>query len=111
MKKIFTLIALCSLVQLGFSQSTSTPPCNGLVADFSYEVYPAAGGINFKSTSQLPTGATVQYEWSFGNGKSSSDENPFMMYDEGTYTVVLKLSDQDGCSVSTEKEVEFSYGQ
>ena len=110
MKKIFTLICLSAFVSVGFSQTTSNPPCNGIEANFTHEIYAPAGGIQFTNTSVVPTGQTVTYEWNFGNGNTSADKDAFNMYDEGTYTVMLKVTDQDGCSVSTEKQVEFTYG-
>ncbi len=37
------------------------------------------------------------YEWDFGDGKSSTEVNPFHVYDTaGTYTVSLKITDDKG---------------
>ncbi|MBI1288207.1 MAG: HYR domain-containing protein, partial [Flavobacteriales bacterium] len=58
--------------------------------------------INFTNTS---TGATG-YEWLFGNGQFSSDENPTTTYgNPGTYTVTLIASSGAGCSDTTSSTV------
>lgn len=110
MKRIFTLLSLVFIGFSGFAQSNSNPPCNGLQADFTSFVYEAAGGIHFTDASVITQGQTVSYNWDFGNGNNATDKDPFMTFDEGTYTVKLTITDQSGCSVSKEKEVVFSYG-
>ncbi len=42
------------------------------------------------------------YVWSFGDGESSSEENPWHKYkDEGTYNVRLYVTSKDGCTDSS----------
>ncbi|MCB9223014.1 MAG: PKD domain-containing protein [Crocinitomicaceae bacterium] len=110
MKKIFTLLSFTSLAFMGISQNSSNPPCNGLQADFTTYLYEAAGGIHFTNASTVASGQTVTYNWNFGNGNNSVEKDPFMTFDEGSYMVKLTVTDQNGCSVSKEKEVVFSYG-
>lgn len=53
--------------------------------------------INFTNRS---TGA-VSYTWDFGNGETSTDETSHVTYDQpGSYTVVLKARDAQGCESS-----------
>lgn len=48
--------------------------------------------VNFTNTS---LGDIVSYDWSFGDGNSSSEENPQYVYTEtGIYTVSLTVSDE-----------------
>jgi PKD repeat protein len=53
--------------------------------------------------ANLSTGAST-YEWNFGNGDFSSDENPSTLYGAaGTYTVTLTVTSPLGCTdVATE---------
>nr|HPM88899.1 PKD domain-containing protein [Bacteroidales bacterium] len=38
------------------------------------------------------------YLWKFGDGKTSTEENPWHKYEEpGSYTVSLKVTSEDGC--------------
>ncbi|MDG1914431.1 MAG: gliding motility-associated C-terminal domain-containing protein [Crocinitomix sp.] len=40
----------------------------------------------------------IEWEWDFGDGGTSTDENPFHSFDaEGTYTVTLLVKDITGC--------------
>lgn len=60
------------------------------------------------SESSDPDGHIVLYEWDFGDG---SGKNYGMIVthafaNEGTYTVRLRVTDDDGASASIEKEVK-----
>ncbi|CAM2781549.1 collagenase [Hathewaya histolytica] len=60
--------------------------------------------IKFSSEGSFdPDGKIVSYEWDFGDGNKSNEENPEHSYDKvGTYTVKLKVTDDKGeSSVST----------
>ncbi len=62
---------------------TNTTVCLGEVTEFS-------------NTSTISTG-TVEYEWDFGNGKSSTLTDPAITYTaSGNYTVVLKVTSDRG---------------
>lgn len=45
-------------------------------------------------------GAGLTYRWNFGDGKTSTDQNPSNVYDAGKYTVKLVVTDSEGCSDS-----------
>jgi PKD repeat protein len=51
--------------------------------------------------NDLSDGAVVSWEWNFGNGEISTEQNPLYYYaDEGVYEVTLTITTIDGC-VST----------
>jgi parallel beta-helix repeat protein len=51
------------------------------------------------SGSYDPDGTIVSYEWDFGDGNSSTEMNPTHTYaQDGTYTVTLNVTDNDGAS-------------
>ena len=108
MKKLTLTIASLSLLSLGFGQSVPTP-CTGVVADFTSEIYAAAGGIKFTNITSNSGTNSLNYSWDFGNDTFSSENNPFSMFDEGTFTVKLTVSDDSGCETVVEKDVLFSY--
>src|SRR5204862_1580903 len=56
---------------------------------------PAPLTVSFSSAgSSDPEGATLSYEWQFGDGLSSTAPNPVHTYSaRGSYTARLKLSD------------------
>jgi PKD repeat protein len=44
----------------------------------------------------------VSWLWTFGDGNSSSEENPWHKYEsEGTYNITLKVTSKDGCTDSS----------
>ncbi len=45
-------------------------------------------------------GAGLTYTWDFGDGKTSTVQNPSNIYDAGKYTVKLVVTDSEGCSDS-----------
>jgi PKD repeat protein len=61
-----------------------------LKAGFVYQKY-CAGNVTFGDASNSPSG-TMTYNWDFGDGKSSSDQNPTHEYSSGTYIVKLTVS-------------------
>ena len=86
------------------------------------EVDPPVPGFEYKSESldkttenlvnfdvkfkNLSTGKYKDVSWDFGDTGTSTEKDPTHKYvKEGTYTVVLKLKDLDGCIVSFSKTV------
>jgi gliding motility-associated-like protein len=86
------------------------------------EVDPPVPGFEYKSESldettenlvnfdvkfkNLSTGKYKSLSWDFGDTGTSTDSVPTHKYvKEGTYTVVLKLKDLDGCIVSFSKTI------
>ncbi len=83
---IFALIIfLCSSVAYGQT-----------VADFGADTTSGCTPVtvNFKDKS---TGNIVSWYWTFGNGNTSTKQNPSaIFYKPGTYTVTLKITDDKG---------------
>jgi PKD repeat protein len=75
------------------SSGGNTPP----TADFTS----SCSGLtcNFTSTSSDPDGSVASYSWSFGDGTTSTTQNPSHTYSAaGTYTVALTVTDNDGAT-------------
>ena len=66
---------------------------------------PASVGkaVTFTSTSTIPTtNNATTYAWSFGNGNTSSLQNPTNIYSaSGTYNVTLSVTNEGGSSTAT----------
>src|SRR5207249_3990491 len=61
---------------------------------------------SFTSTSSDPDGSISAYSWTFGDGATSTAQNPSHTYAVGgTYTVTLKVTDNEGATASTSKSV------
>lgn len=76
--------------------------------------------VDFSASNNLPTtGETLtftnasanatEYFWRFGDGTTSTEENPMHVYsEEGTYLVTLSAVNGEGCSVTTTQEIVVS---
>src|SRR5213592_445193 len=72
----------------GFTSSCSGLPCT------------------FTSTSSDPDGTIASWRWTFGDGASSTEQNPTHTYQAGgTYTVNLTVTDDKGATGTTSKSV------
>ena len=77
-----------------------------LVADFSVDK--SSGclplSVQFKDLSVPQSSYVKSWFWSFGNGETSTDQNPKITYsDVKKYSVFLKATDANGCVASTVK--------
>ena len=111
MKKV-----LLSAAVIGFSLSSYSQQqeiiddnCAGFNPAFNTETIAPAGGIQFKDDSDLISSTSLTYHWDFGQGHTSTDQSPFMVFDEGDYQVILEVTDNTGCKASIEKTITFSY--
>lgn len=72
----------------------------GVTADFtnsSQSGCSAPANINFQNTSQ--GAGTLSYQWNFGDGSTSTQENPTHEYtNTGNYDVTLIVTNSNGCS-------------
>ncbi len=77
------------------------PPLNQPpTASFNYD----ANGltVDFTDTSTDPDGFIVSWDWDFGDGMFSTEQNPSHTYNTAnTYIVQLTVTDDDGASDST----------
>ena len=83
-------------------------------SDFNYSVISLEGEgevlihdpVQF---NDMTTGNVIAWEWEFGDGKSSSEQNPKHSYSSpGLYEVKLKVFDTYGCSSLSTIEVEVT---
>jgi PKD repeat protein len=88
----------------GVSNSTSktvTIDNKRPIAEFTYtpETPKAGDVVRFTDESSDPDGKIVEWHWDFGDGTTSSEQNPVHIYTEpGVYTVRLKVYDDSGAS-------------
>jgi len=83
---------------------TVTAPNQPPTASFTY----SCNGLtcSFTSTSSDPDGTITAYNWTFGDGTSSTAQNPTHSYAAtGSYTVALTVTDNQGATGSTSQTV------
>lgn len=92
----------CGLqARAAMAQTANFPP----IASFTYE--DTALEVAFTDTSQDLEGAVSSWLWDFGDGNTSTSQNPTHSYDEaGEYTVALTVTDAGGLSDTTSQDIE-----
>ncbi len=71
------------------------------IVDFSASFACEGDTSFFTDQSSILSGAIVTYDWDFGDGGASSDQNPAHIYSvPGTYTATLTLTSDQGCVTS-----------
>ncbi|WP_308366231.1 ExeM/NucH family extracellular endonuclease [Microbulbifer sp. TB1203] len=87
------------VVELDLSAGNVAP-----VADFITETQ--GKRVNFTDTSSHSDGSIVGWHWNFGDGHSSTEQNPSHRYRQnGTYTVTLQVEDDRGAQSSAQREL------
>jgi len=84
------------------------------VASFTYSPDEATtqDDISFNDLSEDPEGNITLWEWNFGDGSISNEQNPTHKYDEeSTYTVILKVTDNYGSTGITSKDLMIEIGK
>ena len=78
--------------------TTTTTSASSSTVEAAFYGLPRAGTAPFTvSFTDTSTGSPTSWEWDFGDGGSSTLENPTHTYEEpGTYTVTLTVSAVDG---------------
>lgn len=78
------------------TQPSNQPPN----ADFTYSIDDLT--VTFTDTSYDIDGSIVSWYWDFGDGNTSNQQNPVHTYaDYGTYSVTLRVTDDDGAENET----------
>ncbi len=83
----------------------------GPTADFGYlPVSPTdSQSVTFNDTSIDLDGDIVSWLWDFGDGSTSTLQNPSYQYsDNGTYTVTLNVTDDDDATDGTSHQISVS---
>lgn len=66
---------------------------------FTYQGSCTGSATQFSDLSSTPQGAIVQWDWQFGDGSTSNQQNPEHVYATGgTYTVTLTTTNSLGCT-------------
>jgi len=87
------------------SSEDNNPP----TADFTYAVNGLT--VTFEDISNDPDGSISGWSWTFGDGGTSALPEPSHMYTtEGTYTVSLTVTDDDGATGTATKAVAVTSG-
>ena len=82
-------------------------PNNPPAVDFSYTTNKKR--VTFTDLSTDSDGTIVSWFWDFGDGKTSTEQNPRHWYSGyGTYTVTLTVTDDDGARNSRSKTLTFA---
>jgi len=80
--------------------STLNLPVAEFIANTTSGNAPLAVGFSDQST-----GSPVSWQWSFGDGATSSEQNPEYTYtNAGTYTVSLEVTNPDGSNTATKTD-------
>jgi len=82
-------------------------PSHGYVLNASFSYTKNKLEVNFADTTKAPGGAVISnWNWNFGDGRTSTEKNPVHTYAEiGTYTVKLIVTDQEGITSSYTEDI------
>ncbi|ASS50232.1 MAG: hypothetical protein A3D31_11740 [Candidatus Fluviicola riflensis] len=80
------------------------------VADFSVPSVCLGSAVNFMDESTVGLGSVNQWDWTFGDGNTSSNQNPVHTYAGGntSYNVTLTVTSAAGCSNSVTLPITFA---
>jgi len=79
---------------------TATAPNQAPTANFTFSC--SVLTCSFTSTSSDPDGSIASYSWTFGDGGTSTAQNPSHIYvTANSYTVTLRVTDNQGAQSST----------
>ncbi len=84
---------------------TDTPVDNAPSANFSFDVNDTV--VSFIDMSSDDQGV-IQHQWNFGDGQTSTEQNPTHTYSAGSYNVTLTVTDTASQQNTTSKVVTVS---
>lgn len=92
------------------AQQVSVTDGNALpTADFSFTI--SGLSVDFTDASSDPDGSISTWSWDFGDGSSSTQQNPSHTYAvPGTYDVVLTVTDNEGASDALGRQITVNDG-
>ncbi|CAL1518921.1 lectin-like domain-containing protein [Chitinophaga sp. MM2321] len=93
------------------SDTLNTPVIIGSypVADFSTATLCLGTPLTIEDASTVKVGTLQDWAWDFGNGQTAATQNPSFPYTTaGKYPVQLKVTSAEGCSTTTEKELQVA---
>ena len=94
-------------IEVDFQSSSNKPVVNYQPSENPVSLIAGQAEVSFVNS----TLNGESYLWSFGDGNTSTEENPTHIYTEvGTYTVVLQASNSSGCSDAMVVDVEVILG-
>ncbi|MFH1320560.1 MAG: PKD domain-containing protein [Bacteroidota bacterium] len=75
-------------------------------ANFNNDTVCLNDTTEFTDISTIPSGTIVSWEWDFGDGNTSTIQNPEYLYgSDGTYNVTLTVTSNNGCLNTTAQQV------
>ena len=80
------------------------------IADFTYSpTFPSPNEtVQFTDTSTDSDGTIVSWFWDFGDGNTSTEQNPNKNYTQGgIFTVILNVTDDDGLTNETSQNISI----
>lgn len=81
-----------------------------LYTEFNYVAGPTHGRIQFSSTSSSCDGTVAGWDWDFGDGQTSAQENPLHIYTTpGNYDVTLAVKDNWGSIYATVQTITIEF--
>lgn len=106
-----SLWAICEypriLYRISISDGVNAPP----TASFTYSPSSPTtdDAIQFTDTSTDPDGAISAWSWDFGDGETSTLQNPIHQYSSvGTYTVTLTVTDNGGATDNYSQNIDVT---
>lgn len=82
------------------------PPTAGIVDDLGEDLA-APLRVKFTSEASDPDGSVVKLQWDFGDGEQASEADPEHVFAaEGSFEVVLTVTDDDGASAQAKRTVK-----
>ena len=91
----------CGNINTVYDFDSDVEPNNPPIAGFTWDADELS--VSFTNTSYDPDGDPMVFNWDFGDGSFSMEQNPVHTYDAaGDYTVLLTASDAQSSDTSVD---------